>query len=183
MCFAQQAIFGRVSARLSAVEHNQADFRRQLTEVLLTSQNNEQALKDVNVTLSSLATMVTSIMNKLESKTSVSKPKTTANKEDVHRSIPKSTCNNQDQSPTARMGTSNTLPVDVVEDTSTRSEGEGQPITYTWLTRSKDAKLKVVSVLQGGCQRTWKREGIEKREGGKGRCQEVSYIRGCYWAA
>jgi hypothetical protein len=159
---AQQAISGRVSARLSAVEQNQAEVKRQLASMVMTSQNNEQALKDVNVTLGALAAMVTSIMNKLESKTSVSEPKTTANNQDVHRSAPKSPCDLQDQSPTDRMGTSNTLPADVVDNTSARSEGEGQPITYTRLTRSKDVKLKAVSASQENSQEGVKGRGSEK---------------------
>lgn len=83
-----------MSARLAVVEHNHTDFRRQLNEVLLTSQNNEQALKAVNLALNSLAAMVTSIMNKLESMTSVNEPNPTANNEDVHGSISKSMCEN-----------------------------------------------------------------------------------------
>ena len=163
MCFAQQATSGRLSARLSAVEHNQAEFRRQQTESLLASQNHELALKDVNVTLSSLAAMVSSLMNKLESKTSVSEPKTTANTEDLHGGIPKCACENQTESPTARVGTSNTLPVDVVADSSARSERGGQPKTYTRMTKSKDAKLKGVYVSQE-----------TSPEAGKGRGGEVA---------
>jgi hypothetical protein len=60
------------------------------------------------------------------------------------------------------VGTSNTLPVDVVDNTSPRSEGEGQLITYTRMTRSKDAKLKAVSVSQENSQEVIKVRGNEK---------------------
>ena len=129
--------------------------------MLLASQNHELHLKDVNVTLSSLATMVTSIMNKLESKTSVSEPKTTANTEDMHGGITKSACENQTKSPTARVGTSTLLPVDVVADSSAHSEGGGQPKTYTRLTSSKDAKLKGAFVSQENSQEAVKGRGGE----------------------
>ena len=152
---AQQAISGRVSARLSAVENNMAS-------MVMTSQNNEEVLKKVKVTLGTLAAMVTSIMNKLESKTSVSEPKTTANNQDVHRSLPKSPCDLQDQSSVDRVGTSNTLPMDVVGNTSTHSEGEGGPITYKRVTRSKDAKLKAVSASQDNSQEVINVRGSEK---------------------
>jgi hypothetical protein len=161
-CFAQQAISGRVSARLSAVEHSQAELKRQLSSMVMSGQNNEQALKDVNVTLSTLVAMVSSIMNKLESKTSVSEPKTTANNQDVHRNIPKSPCDTQDQSPTTRVGTSNTLPVDAVEDTSAHSEGEEHPLTYKRVTRSKDAKLKAISASQENSE-----EGVKPKKSEK----------------
>ena len=41
----QQALSGRMSARMAAIEQTQAEFRQQLSDILLTSQNNEQALK------------------------------------------------------------------------------------------------------------------------------------------
>lgn len=128
----------------------------------MSGQNNEQALKDVNVTLSTLAAMVSSIMNKLESKTSVSEPKTTANNQDVHRNIPKSPCDTQDQSPTTRVGTSNTLPVDAVEDTSAHSEGEEHPLTDRRVTRSKDAKLKAIPASQENSE-----EGVKPKKNEK----------------
>ena len=85
---------GRRSARIAAMELIQAEFRHQLSKVLLTNQNNEQALKANTLTLNSLATIVTSLMTKLESKTIVSEPNTTLNIEGIYGSIPKSTCEN-----------------------------------------------------------------------------------------
>ena len=57
--------------------------------------------------------------------------------------------------------------MDVVDDSSTCSEGERQPKTYTRLTRSKDAKLKGVSLLQENSQ-----------EGVKGRASEKTLKKG-----
>ena len=71
---AHQTLSGKISARIAAMELIQAEFRHQLSEVLLTSQNNEQALKTNTLTLNSLATMVTSLMTKLESRSNVSEP-------------------------------------------------------------------------------------------------------------
>jgi hypothetical protein len=93
----------------------------------LSSQNHEQALKSNTITLNSLATIVMSIMNKLESRSIVSEPKTTTNNEDIHGNVPKSTCKTQAQTPIARIATSNTLPIDVVEDSEVFCEGEGPP--------------------------------------------------------
>ena len=45
MWHTQQALSGRMSARMAAIEQTQAEFRQQLSDILLTSQNNEQALK------------------------------------------------------------------------------------------------------------------------------------------
>ena len=61
-------------ARICSLENNQTKFGHQLFKVLLTSQNNKQALKANTMTLNNLAIMVTTIMNKLESKTMVSSP-------------------------------------------------------------------------------------------------------------
>jgi hypothetical protein len=80
---------------MAAVEQTQAEYRQQLSELVLSSQNYEQALKDNTATLNSLASMVMSIMNKLESRSVVSEPKTTANNDEVPGSVPKSTCETQ----------------------------------------------------------------------------------------
>ena len=151
-----------MSARMAAVEQNQAEYRQQLSELVLSSQNYEQALKDNTATLNSLASMVTSIMNKLETRSVVSEPKTTTNNEDIHGGVPKSTCETQAQTPTARIATSNTLPIDVVEDSEVFREGEGPPKEYTRLTRSKDAKLKGVTASQENSQVAIKGRGSEK---------------------
>ena len=58
----------------STVESNQTEFSHQLSQVLMTSLNNEQAQKANMLTLNSLATMVMTKMNKLKSKTIVSEP-------------------------------------------------------------------------------------------------------------
>jgi len=138
-----------MSTRISVVESNQTEFRHQLFEVLMTSQNNEQGLKANTLTLNSLASMVTTIMNKLESRTIVSEPNETCNNEDgIPESAPKSTCENQTQSVPTRIGTSNTLPIDVVDDSGARSEDETAPNTFRRSSRSKDAKLKGASMSQ-----------------------------------
>jgi hypothetical protein len=145
---AQQALLGRMSVCIVAIELTQAEFRHQLSEVLLISQNNEQALKANTLTLNSLAIMVTSLMTKLESRTIVSEPNTAVNNEGIYGSIPKSTCENQAQSRPAGIGTSITLLIDVVDDTDHHSEDDNQPLVYTRLTRNKDAKLKGITVSQ-----------------------------------
>ena len=80
----------------------------------------------------------------------------------MHGGISKSACENQIQFPTTRIETSNMLPVDVVEDSSPHSEGGGHNKTYTRLTRSKDAKLKGVSMSQENSQEAVKGRGGEK---------------------
>ena len=145
---AQQPLSGRMSSRIATVELNQTELRHQLSEVLMTNQSNEQALKANMLTLNNLATMVTNIMNKLESRTIVSEPNPTINNEDVHGGVLKSTCENQAQSRPARIGTSITLPIYVVDDTDDRGEDDNPPKAYNRLTRSKDAKLKGVTVSQ-----------------------------------
>ena len=145
---AQQALSGRMSARIVAMELTQAEFRHQLSEVLLTNQNNDQALKAITLTLDSLATMVTSLMTTLQSRTIVSEPNTAVNNEGIDGSVPKSTCENQAQSRPAGIGTSITLPIDVVDDTDDHSEDDHEPFVCTRFTRSKDAKLKGVTVSQ-----------------------------------
>jgi hypothetical protein len=147
---------------MAAVEQTQAEYRQQLSELVLSSQNYEQALKDNTATLNSLASMVMSIMNKLESRSVVSEPKTTANNEEVPGSVPKSTCETQAQTPTARIGTSNTNPIDVVEESEVGLEREGATKQYTRLTRSKDSKLKSVTASQDNSQMAIKGRGSEK---------------------
>lgn len=88
----------------------------------MISQINEQALKANTLTYNSLANMVTTIINKLESRTIVSKPKQTVNNEDIHGNVPKSMQENQIQSRPARIGTSITLPMDVVDVTNNHSK-------------------------------------------------------------
>jgi hypothetical protein len=72
---------------MATVEQNQAEYRQQLSELVLSNQNYEQALKDNTATLNILASMVISIMNKLESRSVVSEPKTTTNNEDIPGSV------------------------------------------------------------------------------------------------
>lgn len=162
------------------MEQNQSEVRQQLSEVLLNIPKNEQALKDVNLTLSSLASMVTSIMNKLETRTTGSEPTPTQNIRDAHGSIPKSMGENQAPSRTARIGTSKTLPVDVVDDSSVRCEAEGPTKTYTRLTRSKDAKLKGVSVSEDNSEDGGKGRGgdkaLKKARAPKGCAQKRSAV-------
>ena len=159
---AQQALSGRMSARIPAMELTQAEFRHQLSKVLLTSQNNEKTLKANTLTLNSLATIVTNLMTKLESRTIVSESNTAVNNEGIHGSVPKSTCENQAQSRPASIGTSITLPIDVVDDSDHHSEDDNQPLVYTRLTRSKDAKLKGVTVSQENSQVGSKGRASEK---------------------
>ena len=167
MWHTQQALSGRMSARMAAMEQTQAEFRQQLSDMLLTSQNNEQALKANTLTLDNLADKLTNIMNKLESRTILSEPNPTVNNMDVHGGVPKSTCENQAQSRPTRIGTSITLPIDVVDDTDDRSQDDNAPIVYKRLTRSKDAKLKGVSMSQENSQ-----------VGNKGRASEEAPRKG-----
>ena len=95
---------------------------------MLTSQNNEQILKSCHMQLDNLATMVTSIMNKLESKTMMSPPTVSgANHDRTPRSPPKSTCKTQAQSKAARVGASSANPIDVVDVFYVPSEDENPP--------------------------------------------------------
>ena len=151
-----------MSARLAAVEQSQTEFRQQISEVLLSNHNNEEALRANTATMNSLATMVMSIMNKLETKSVVSEPLTTTNNEGTHGGVPKSTCENQAQTPTARKAASNTLPIDVVADSEVIREVEGPVKEYRRLTRSKDAKLKGVTASQENSQVGVKGRGSEK---------------------
>jgi hypothetical protein len=151
-----------MSVCIVAMELTQAEFRHQLSEVLLTSPNNKQALKANTLTLNSLAIMVKSLMTKLESRTIVSEPNMAVNNEGMYESIPKSTCGNQAQSRPAGIGTSITLPIDVVDDTDHYSEDDNQPLVYTRLTKSKDTKLKGITVSQDNSQVGSKGRASEK---------------------
>ena len=100
------------------------------------------------MTLKNLATIVMTIMSKLESKTTVSPPTHSGDNHDqIPRSPPKTTCKNQAQSKPARIGVSSVLPIDAVD------------VSYVRMTRSKDVKFKSVSGAAGdsevemkGCQ-------------------------------
>ena len=59
---------------MTAVETGLAESWMQMSEFMLTCHNNEQALKSCHMQLDNLATMLTSIMNKLESKSMMSPP-------------------------------------------------------------------------------------------------------------
>ena len=146
MWHTQQALSGRMSARMAAMEQTQAEFRQQLSDMLLTSQNNEQTLKANTLTLDNLATKLTNIINKLESRTIMSEPNPIVNNGDVPGGVPKCTCENQAQSRPIRIGISIMLPIGVVDDTDDCSQDDNAPIMYKRLTRSKDAKLKGVTV-------------------------------------
>ena len=124
---AQQTLSGRMSARVAAMEQTQAEFRQQLSEMLLNSKNNEQVLKTNTLTLDNLATKLTNIMKKLESRTIMSEPNLTVNNGDVHGGVLKSTCENQAQSRPTRIGTFITLRIDVVDETDDRSEYDNAP--------------------------------------------------------
>ena len=127
---------------MADVEQNHAEFRLKLSDMLLASHNNETALKACESKLDNLATMMMNIMNKLESMTIVSEPNPTVNNGNVHGGIPKSTGDHQAQSHPTRIGTSVTLPIDVVDDTDDRSQNDNPPKVYTRVIRSKHAKLK-----------------------------------------
>ena len=116
--------------------------------MLLTNQNNEQTLKANTLTLDNLATKLTNIINKLESRTILSEPNPIVNNGDVPGGVPKCTCDNQAQSRPTRIGISIMLPIGVVDDTDDCSQDDNAPIMYKRLTRSKDAKLKGVTVSQ-----------------------------------
>ena len=148
-----QAASGRMSARITAVETNQAEFKNQLTEIMMTSHNNEQSLKSCHMQLDNLATMVTSIMKQLESKTMMSPPHhSRANHDQVPRSPPKSTCETQAQSKPVRVGACSGNPIDVVDVSYVHSEDENPPRQYVRMTRSKDVKAKGVSGATGNSE-------------------------------
>ena len=186
---AQQAMSGRISTRMAAVEQNQAEFRLKLSDMLLSQHNNETALKACESKLESkmdnLATMMMNIMNKLESRTIVSEPNPTVNNGDVPGGIPKSTGDHQVQSRPTRIGTSITLPIDVVDDTDDRSQNDNRPKVYTRMTRSKDAKLKGVTVSQENSHEGSKGPAIERTpkkakvvKGGVKKRVEVAAVNG-----
>ena len=152
-----------MSAQISALETNQTDFRHQLSKVLMTSQNNEQALKANTMTLNNLATMVTIIMDKLESKTMVRPLTHTCDNEACNpRSALKSVCENQAQSKQVRIGTSSALPIDVVDVSYVPSEDEKPRKQFVRLTRSKDVKFKGVSEAQDNSEVGMKGHRSEK---------------------
>ena len=125
---AHQALSRRMSARIAAMELTQAEFRHQLSEVLLTSQINEQTLKANTLTLNSMAIMLTSLMIKLESETIVSEPNPEVNNGGIYGSIPISMWENQTQFRPTDIGSSITLPIDVVDDTDNLSEDDNPPL-------------------------------------------------------
>ena len=170
-----------MSARLAAVETNQAQFTNQLAEFMITSQNNEQALKSCHMQLDNLATMFTSIMKQLESKTMMSPPQVSAaNHDRTPRSPPKSTCETQTCSKPAQVGASSANPVDVVDVSFVPSEDENPPKQFVRITRSKDVKAKGVSGATGnsevGAKVGRSEKAYQKRKltkgGGKGRGTE-----------
>ena len=72
--------------------------------------------------------MVTTIMNKLESKTMVSPPTHSIdNQEQIPRSARKSACENQAQSKPARIGTSSALTINVFDVLYVPSEDKNPP--------------------------------------------------------
>lgn len=90
-CCEQQAVSGRMFVPLNAEETTQAEFKNQLSELMLTSHNNEQSLKSCHMQLNNWATMVMSIMNKLEYKSMMSPPDDSGgNHDQVPRSPPPS---------------------------------------------------------------------------------------------
>ena len=133
-----------------------------MSEMLLHTQNNEQAMAANTQKLDNLASIVINLVNKLESRTIVSEPNPTVNKVDEHGGAPKSTCENQAQSRPTRIGASMTLPIDVVDDTDDRSQDLTPPQEFRRLTRSKDAKLKGVTVSQENSQVGSKGRATEK---------------------
>jgi hypothetical protein len=143
----QQVASGRMSARLTVVETSQTELRRQLAELMMTSSNNEERLKSCTTTLDSLTTMVTCIMQKLESKSMASPPNYSAlNQHQNPRSPHKSAVENQAQSKTTRIGASSGNPIEVVEVSYVHSEDENPPPKQSVrMTRSKDVKFKGVS--------------------------------------
>ena len=142
-----------MSARLAAVETNQEKFTNQLAEFMNHSQNNEQSLKSCHMQLDNLATMVTSIMKQLESKTMMSPPQVSgANHDRTPRSPPKSTCETQACSKPAQVGASSANPADVVDVSYVPSEDENPPKQSVRITRSKDVKAKGVSGATGNSE-------------------------------
>ena len=152
-----------MSARLTDVESNQTEFNNKLSDLVMTSQNNEQELKSCRLALDSLATMVTSIMHRLDSKSVGSPPNHSGGNHDaITRSPPKSTCENQAQSKDSLIGTSSALPVDVVEVSYVPSEDENPPKQSVRVTRSKDAKGKAISVAPRNSEAGMKASRSEK---------------------
>lgn len=121
----------------------------------MTSQNSEQSLKSVHVrldnfaamqsTMDNLATMVETLMNRLESKSMENQADVSGGKHDaVARSPPKSPCEYQGQSKPVRAGASSVHTVDVVDVSYVPSEDENPPKQAVRMTRSKVVKFKGV---------------------------------------
>ena len=72
----QQAVSGRMAARISALESTHAEFKQHLSEVLHTSQTNQQALHQNTLVLTNLTSMVSIMMEKLGNQGTVFEPTT-----------------------------------------------------------------------------------------------------------
>jgi hypothetical protein len=152
-----------MSARITALENNQIKFRNQLSEVLMTSLNNEQALEANPMMLDNLASMVTTIMNRLKSKTTVGQPNLSGSKHGkIARYPPKSACKNQAQSKSARIGASSALPIDVVDVSYVPNEDGNPPKQSVRMMKSKDVKFKGVSGAAGNSEAGMKTTPSEK---------------------
>lgn len=139
-----------MSARITALESSHAEFRTQMSEFMIQGQNNEQALKSCTMTLDNLASMVTSIMHRLDSKSMGSPPNQVRGIQDERASsLRKSACETQAQSKTAAIGTSSAFPIDVVDVSYVPSEDDNPPKQSVRVTRSKDPKLTAVSGAAG----------------------------------
>lgn len=163
---------------MSAVETGLAETRMQISEFMLTNHNNEQALKSCHMQLDNLATMVTSIMNKLESKSMMSPPNHSHANQGQVPSPPKSTCETIAQSKSARVAASSANPIDVVDISYVPSEDENPPKHYVRMTRSKDVKAKGVSgatdnsevgTKVGRSEKAPKKRKVTKGGGSRGR--------------
>ena len=142
-----------MSARITALEANQAEFRTQLNEFLMSRESSEQPLKSIDVRLDNLATMVTSIISRLESKPTCSQPDDNGGKHnDITPTPPKSPCENQGQSIPARIGTSPVHTVDVLDVSYVPSEEDNPPKQAVRMTRSKDVKVKGVGIATGNSE-------------------------------
>ena len=144
---------GRMSARITALETTQAEVRKDLSEMLMTSQNNEQSFASVHIRLDNLATTLVTIMNRLEPKSMVSQPDDSGGKHDAtDKTHPKSPVENQAQSKPARVGASSVHLVDVVDVSYVPSDDDNPPKQYVRMTKSKDVKYKGVGAAAGASE-------------------------------
>ena len=73
--FDQQGVSGRMSAQISALESTKNEFKQKLSEVLHTSQTNQQSLQQNTLVLNNLSSMFSIMMEKIGNPRVVYEPK------------------------------------------------------------------------------------------------------------